>query len=577
MSEYVKGAVAEHAKALVPSVARHIASEEQKVTKDFEKELSNAMPAEHRALPEVGLKKDAVVKVLQRRADADKALWDGLHKGKVSGTVYHGGAEIQSLLEKSYGMFSLANPLHSDLFNNCRNMEAEVISMVGALFGQAQAAGCVTTGGTESILMACKGARDWGIKVKGISANKTNMVVPVTAHAAFDKASQYFGIEIRKIERVSQGDALTDGAGEVDIAAMERAVDANTVLILGSAPNFPNGTIDDLWELNRIAGEKGTCFHVDGCLGGFLLPFMAEHGYNYASFNGKLVQSAGAKQTNAPAAPRSFSFASLFTDLPNVTSLSVDPHKYGFTAKGTSVLLYRDRDIRRYQYCPVPDWTGGIYATPTVTGSRPGGLAATAYASMLYMGKDGYRKSSKQILDATKTLARALSSGKDGEEAGALFKLGLRQIGRDDVSVVCFGLNGNGVRAETEEVTPPAGSEKQEDGDEKFGKPWKLSIYGVNDCLKARFGWILNGLQNPGSAHIAFTLPTSTPEMVQQLINDLTESMKICRGLGPGGAAEARKFCGAGTAAVYGMATSVPKSIAGEICKLYIDACYEAY
>lgn len=571
MSDLIKGTVAGYAKVLVPAVARHIALEEEKVTKDLEKELSNALPAEHRALPEQGMNKEAVVNVLQRRADADKALWDGEHKGKVSGTVYHGGKELQQLLEKAYGMFSLANPLHSDLFNNCRNMEAEVICMVGALFGQRAAAGCVTTGGTESILMACKAARDWGVKVKGIDPSRTNMVVPVTAHAAFDKACQYFGIEMRKIARVDQKDALHTGSGEVDIAAMEAAVDANTVLILGSAPNFPNGTIDDLWELNRIAGEKGTCFHVDGCLGGFLLPFLAEHGYNYASFNGQLVQSAN----GAAKGPRSFSFASMFADLPNVTSLSVDPHKYGFTAKGTSVLLYRDRDARRYMYCPVPDWTGGIYATPTMTGSRPGGLAATAYASMLYMGKDGYRRSSAQILGATKTLAKALS-GEKGRE-GPLFKLGLRQIGRDDVSVVCFGLNGNGRGDEFEEVTPPGGSEQPDTGDEKFGKPWKLSVYGVNDCLKAKFGWILNGLQNPASAHIAFTLPTSTPEMVQQLIDDMTESMKICRGLGPNGATEARKFCGAGTAAVYGMATSVPKSIAGEICKLYIDACYEAY
>jgi sphinganine-1-phosphate aldolase len=218
-------------------------------------------------------------------------------------------------------------------------------------------------------------------------SRRPEMVIPSSAHVAFDKAAHYFGY---KQIRVPVG---ADYRADVD--AMARAVNRKTAVVVGSAPGFPHGVIDPISELSDMARERGIGFHTDGCLGGFLLPWAERLGYEIPAFDFRL---------------------------PGVTSISADTHKYGYAAKGTSVVLYRGRSLRHYQYFVVTDWPGGLYFSPTMAGSRPGALLATAWAAMLAMGESGYIEATKDIL-----------------EAGAKIRSGINAIPELHVLVIHFG------------------------------------------------------------------------------------------------------------------------------------------
>ncbi|XP_028402670.1 sphingosine-1-phosphate lyase 1-like isoform X2 [Dendronephthya gigantea] len=300
-------------------------------------------------LPKTGLPKDQLLQRIIEYQQLGKISWD-----MGSGVVYHGGNDLTEIQTQVFNKFLWSNPLHPDVFPGVRKMEAEVVQMCVNLFnGGSDACGTMTASGTNSILMACKSYRDWGRDVKGIT--KPEIVVSESAHAAFEKAAEYFRMKLIKVP-------VNQKKRSVSIKAMRKAITRNTVLLVGSAPEFPSGIIDNIEEIAKLGKRYNIGVHVDACLGGFVLGFM---------------KSAGFKLP-----PYDFS-------VDGVTSISADAHKYGCAPKGSSVILYHTKSLRHYQYHTSTEWTGGIYATATMSGSRPGVLVAQCWTTMMHLGKSG--------------------------------------------------------------------------------------------------------------------------------------------------------------------------------------------
>lgn len=295
--------------------------------------------------------------------------------------------------------------------------------------------------------MACKAYRDWARATKGIT--RPELVIPESAHAAFDKAGEYFGIKVHHIP--------VDGhSRKVIISYVARAINANTIALVGSAPNFPDGIIDDIPSLAALAKRHKIGMHVDACLGSFLVPFLERAGL--------------------PSEPFDFRVA-------GVTSISCDTHKYGFACKGSSVVMYASPELRRHQYYVQPDWSGGVYASPTIAGSRPGALIAGTWTAMMAMGNDGYTRSCHEIVSA----ARSIEDGIRNEISE------LMVLGKPLVSVVAFASSSS-----------------------------RLSIYEVGDLMSKR-GYHLNGLAtHPPAVHIACT------RLTVPIVNELLADLKDC-------------------------------------------------
>lgn len=411
--------------------------------------------------------------------------------GQVSGTVYHGGEELNKVILSSLDHFLLTNPLHPEVFPGLRKMEAEVVSMVLRMYNApVGAAGTTTSGGTESIMMACLAMREWGRQERGIT--KAEIVAPTSAHVAFDKAAHYFGMVIRRVPI----DKLTRKA---NVHAMHRAINANTVLLVGSAPNFPDGMIDDIVSIGALAKRYKIGCHVDCCLGSFLMPFLEPAGFVSEPFDFRVD---------------------------GVTSISCDTHKYGFAPKGSSIVMYSSEKLRRYQYYVSTDWAGGVYASPTLAGSRAGALIAGAWAVMTKMGRDGYIQSCREIVGAAKQIEKRVRA-----EIPELMILG-----KPLVSVVAFASAG------------------------------RLNIYDVGDQMSKR-GWHLNATSGDMPAfHIACT--RLTVPVVDRFISDLKASV----------AAAHSKPAKSGTMAMmYGLHTTTPVApmLLKEMATRYIDTIYK--
>jgi sphinganine-1-phosphate aldolase len=409
---------------------------------------------------------------------------------QVSGAIYHGGADLQALQVEAFRRYTFSNPLHPDLFPRLRKMESEVVAMCVAAFrGPPGACGTVTSGGTESILMACKAYRDLA-RAQGVT--EPELVAPATAHAAFDKAAAYFGIKLVSVP-------VDPATFRADVRATARAMGRNTIALVGSAPSYPQGVVDPIPELAALALAAGVPLHVDACLGSLLIPFAAEAGFPQ---------------------PCAFDFS-----VPGVTSISMDTHKFGFAPKGSSVVMYRTHALRAHQYFVAPEWTGGIYASPSIAGSRPGALVAGAWATLLRMGRGGYLEAARVTLAAAARVAEGVR--------GLAPHLVL--LGQPTVSVVCFS-------------TAP-------------GSP--LSIYHVNDAMQAR-GWNLNTMQNPAALHICVTF-ANAPH-AGTFVEDLRAAVEEVRTAPPG------RFKG-GSGAIYGLAATVPdKSVVTDFAHMFLNA-----
>ncbi|GLI59245.1 hypothetical protein VaNZ11_001091, partial [Volvox africanus] len=320
-----------------------------------------------------------VLECLQKRAASDVQLkTDG--RWALSGAVYMpaDGAH-RALLDDTYKLFSLTNPLHADAFPSVRQMEAEVVAITADLLGggpngpNLNVCGAMTSGGTESILSAVKASRDYIAERKGI--REPEMIIGVSAHAAYWKAAEYFRIKLHVVP-VGRDFRLS-------VANVRRYINRNTAILVASAPGFPHGLVDDVKGIARLAARAGICCHVDACLGGFCLPFVRRLGGRVPPFD--------------------FS-------VPGVTSMSVDTHKYGQAHKGTSVVLYSCLELRAHQYTRITDWTGGLYISPGLAGSRPGALIASAWASLVHLGEEGLMAATRDIINARDTLIAGIRS-----------------------------------------------------------------------------------------------------------------------------------------------------------------------
>ncbi|KAL2839265.1 pyridoxal phosphate-dependent transferase [Aspergillus pseudoustus] len=455
----------------------------------------------HVKLPEQALSAEIVLGELDGLAKMDHTRWE---EGYVSGAVYHGEDALLQLQTQAYGKFTVSNPLHPDVFPGVRKMEAEIVTMVLNMFdAPSDAVGVTTAGGTESILMACLSARRRGHAERGITAPE--MIIPSSAHAAFRKAGDYFNIMVHTV-------ACPGPSFQVDVRAMSRLINSNTVLLAGSAPNFPHGVIDDIEAISRLAVRKNLCLHVDCCLGSFLMPYLGKAGFKTQLFD---------------------------FNLHGVTSISCDTHKYGFAPKGNSTLLYRSAKLRTYQYYVCPDWSGGVYASPSIAGSRPGALIAGCWATLMSVGQDGYLDSCVRIVGTAKSIESAIRTG-------PVLSSELEILGEPLVSVVAFSAR-------------------------------NLNIYDIADNMAAK-GWHLNALQDPPAINIAVTVPVS--KVWERLITDLEQTIneerdKEKKRLESGETAKGKAAGDA--AALYGTAGSLPnKGVVVDLATGFLDLLYQA-
>lgn len=304
-------------------------------------------------LPAKGRSWDELKAELLDRGGND-AKW---RDGKTAVYVFNAGEDVAAVQKEAYTAYMSENGLGPAAFPSLAQMEKDVISMaLGLLHGPEGATGAMTSGGTDSITMAIKTARDYA-RSKGKASESANIVVPQSAHLAFDKACHLMDIEVRRIA------LKNDGSCEADVEAMEAACDAATIMMVGSAPNFPHGIIDPIAALGEAAERKQLWLHVDACVGGYFAPF--------ARMNGVPVPA--------------FDF-----EVPAVKSMSADLHKYGYAAKGASTVLFRSEELYAHMPFDFSCWSGAPMTTPTLAGTRPGGAIAAAWAIMNYLGVDGY-------------------------------------------------------------------------------------------------------------------------------------------------------------------------------------------
>ena len=331
----------------------------------------------NRTLPEHGRPRDEILAEMRALAEEEDVAWEG---GRVSGTMYCGDHDHYAFMNDVFGLYAHVNILQRDICPSATRYEGEVIAMALDLFNagavtDGEPAGLVTSGGTGSICHAVLAYREKAAAERGVT--RPNFIKPETGHPAFDKACHLFGIELRRAP-VDPETTL------VDVDWVRANIDDQTIGMMGSACNYGYGTIDPIEQLSDLAVETGIPLHVDGCLGGFILPFGQELGF-----------------PNIPV----FDFR-----LPGVTSISADTHKYGYAFKGTSTVLFRDKSWRNSQYFFLTDWTGGKYCSPGMDGSRSGGLLAASWAAMVQLGREGYRAYAQKIFDTSAAMQAAVRS-----------------------------------------------------------------------------------------------------------------------------------------------------------------------
>jgi len=400
----------------------------------------------HTSMPEHGIPREQILDELRQMSTEEDRMGDS---GRVSGSIYSGDHDHYGFLIEAFGFYAHANVLQRDMYPSATKLEAEIIAMTASmLHGDEDTGGLITSGGTESLVTAMLTYREWGRSQKGIT--EPEVIMPVTAHPALDKAFHYFGIKV--IKAPVTADFL------VDIDFVREHIGPNTVALIGSAGTYPHGLIDPIPALGQLALEHGIGLHVDGCLGGFILPWANELGYPVAPFD---------------------------LGVPGVTSMSADTHKYGYALKGSSVLLFKPKSMRSEQYFMIAGWPGGMYASPSMGGSRSGGLIAATWASMLALGKEGYRTIAADIFRTAAEIKAAVRSHPE-----------LLLIG-DSAFNVAF-------RSDV------------------------LDIFHVNDGLAQR-GWRMNGLQVPPALHFCVTRPNTQAGVSEAFAHDLTEAIEYAK------------------------------------------------
>lgn len=363
------------------------------------------MPTERAALPEQGMAWSDIKSELANIAENDFD-W---RAGRLGVYVFDPGEDVRAVAKDAYGMFMSENGLGPAAFPSLRRMEEEVVGFgLSLLNAPEDACGDMSSGGTESILLAAKTCRDYW-RAAG-EEGKTEIVVAHSAHPAFNKAAEYLGLSVIRVPVASDFTA--------DVAAIAAAVSERTMMIVGSAPCFPFGVIDDIASLSAMAEANDIWLHVDACVGGYFAPFARMDGVNLPAFD----------------------FA-----LAGVKSMSADLHKYGFTAKGASTVFYRSAALREHQLFRFGDWPTGEMATPTIAGTRPGGAIAAAWAVMRYLGCAGYREKVRTVIKTRERYECGLQAI-GGFRFWGQHQLGLLAFGSDafDIFAVAEGMRDRG-------------------------------------------------------------------------------------------------------------------------------------
>jgi sphinganine-1-phosphate aldolase len=402
--------------------------------------------------------------------------------GRVWSLVYYLDEDLDAFLGQAYQAYSSANGLNPTAFKSLKHLESEIIATVASLFhGPGTTCGVLTSGGTESCLLAVKTYRDMARAQRGVT--RPEMILPTTAHVAWFKASEYFGVKVRLLP--------LDDKLHADVAKLEPLINRHTVMILGSAPEYPHGTIDPIEAMGAIAQKHGIPLHVDACVGGFILPFMALNGRSLPTWDYRV---------------------------PGVSSISADLHKYGFAAKGASTITYRHLDTLKHQMFVMTEWPGGVFASPALLGTRPGGAYAAAWAALQHFGESGYRDLAARTAEAVDRLC-----------AGILAIPGLRLLAVPQGPLLAYG-----------------------------SADAQVNIFAVGDQMQAR-GWTINRLQKPDGLHAMVT--AGHLAVVDDYLADLRASVAIVR---------ARpELAGQGGAATYGMMAHVP--LRGMVKKRVLD------
>lgn len=407
-------------------------------------------------------------------------------KKKLSGTYYHDINELDNFVSEIYHIFNRTNPLHPDIFPSIMKMERDIITMTINLFNGdiSKCHGSITTGGTESILLACKAYRDY------YKIQNPEVIASTTVHAAFDKAAEYFGLNLIKLEP----DPITR---KLDINKVKRNITRKTILIVGSAPCFSHGIVDPIKELALLAKKRGIGLHVDCCLGGFILPFLDDI--------------------------EEFDFR-----LDGVTSISADYHKYGLTPKGSSIVMYSNKEIIHSQYFVMPNWSGGIYATSNMTGSRCGNIVAITWATLLFIGHNKYKAIAVKIKGSLQYLVENINQ--DINLRNYLFI-----YGKPEINIL------------------PLGSDK-------------IDIFLLSERMEDK-GWKLNNLQNPNSIHLCLTQIHCDKDILDSFINDLKDIVKELKDI---------PFTGIMSSGIYGSSQKINnRSLISLISKEYLDCLYK--
>lgn len=393
------------------------------------------------ALPEKGCRKSQLLEELAQRKGVD-ADW---RHGRSWSLVYYGGDEHDAFLKQAYSTYFSENGVSPTAFPSVARLEAEVVSMVLSLLGgRGEEVGTMSSGGTESILLAMKAYRDWAVD-SGMASGELEILVPESAHPAFLKAAHYLGLRPRPVALRDDFRASPEDA--------ERKLTARTICIVASAPSYPQGVVDPIADLGAIAQRAGVGLHVDACLGGFVLPFMGRLGYQVPPFD--------------------FS-------VPGVTSISADLHKNGYAAKGASAVLYRNANLRSYQFFVTGDWPGGLYGSTTMIGTRPGGAVAAAWAALMRLGIEGYTEQARRGLEVARRLM-------DGIRAIP----GLFVIGEPDMTVFAFGAH-------------------------------ELDIFSIAERLQG-MGWRMDRQHRPNALHMIAT--SNHEQSVDAFLDDLQRAV----------------------------------------------------
>ncbi|MGA1441890.1 MAG: pyridoxal phosphate-dependent decarboxylase family protein [Ilumatobacteraceae bacterium] len=381
-------------------------------------------------LPATGWSADHTLAQLEHLRTHDVAWKDG----RVFSLAYLVNSEVHDLATEAYRRFSGDNALNVEAFPSLRTMQRDVLEIVGGwLSAPATARGFFTSGGTESILMAMKAARDQFRHDETRRVTTPNVVLPTSAHAAFHKAAAYFDIQLRLVPVCSR-------TWRVEPAAMAHAADENTVMFVASAPQYPHGVVDPVVEIAALAKSRGANCHVDACMGGVTLPYLTRLGVPLPDWN----------------------FA-----VDGVTSMSVDLHKFGYAAKGASVVMYRDARLRSFQGFITDDWLGGVYGSSGMLGTKSGGPIAAAWAVLHHLGDDGYLRVTRAARETTLAIAEAIRHDE---------RLELRA--EPDAMLLSFG------------AAPAINADRP-----------AVDIFAVADALATR-GWYVDRQAPPPSIHL---------------------------------------------------------------------------